>query len=146
MTDEQIKGAIRGFLKALVAGDSKQASSFLSPDVVWTEPNGVRKGASEIGTYIEKIKKAVQDYKVIENGIGIVVLGNTGIIEHNLSGITDGKKWEVPAMCIYEFKNDKMQNIRTFYDRLSQAKQAAGGLIAKTAVNSVVNAIEKQLR
>ena len=146
MSEEQIKGAIRGFIKAMVAGDAKQATSFLAPDVVWTEPGGVHKGALEIGAYVEKVKKAVQDYRITENGIGIVVQGNTGIIEHDLSGITDGKKWEVPAMCIYEFKNDKMQNIRTFYDRLSQAKQAAGGLIAKTAVNSVVNAIEKQLR
>lgn len=146
MTDEQIKGAIRDFLKAMVAGDPKQATTFLAVDVVWTEPGGVHKGTSEIGTYVEKVHKAVKDYKITENGIGIVVQGNTGIIEHNLSGITDGKKWQVPATCIYEFRNDKMQNIRTFYDRLSQAKQAAGGIIAKTAVNSIVNAMEKQLR
>ncbi len=146
MTEEQIKGAIRGFLKALVAGDVKQASSFLSADAVWTEPNGVHKGSAEIGTYIGKVNKVVKDYKITETGLGIVVQANTGIIEHNLAGVTDGRKWEVPAMCIYEFKNDKMQSIRTFYDRLSQAKQAAGGIIAKTAVNSVANAMEKQLR
>jgi ketosteroid isomerase-like protein len=146
MTEEQVKEAIRGFLKAMAAGDVKQAVSFMATDVIWTEPNGVHKGQAEVGTYVEKIKKIVQEYQVTETGIGIVVQGNTGIIEHNLAGVTDGKKWGIPAMCIYEFQNDKMQNIRTFYDRLSQAKQVAGGIIAKTAINSVINAMEKQLR
>ncbi len=54
-------------------------------------------------------------------------------------------KWEVLGMCIYEFKNDKIQNLRTVYDRLAQAKQAAKGVIAKGAVTSVVNATEKGL-
>jgi len=146
MSDEQIKASIRGFIKAMVAGDSKQAVALLAPDAVWTGPGGTFKGATDIVAYTERIKKAVKDYRITENGMGIVVQGNTGVIEHDIAGITDGKKWQVPATCIYEFKNDKIQNLRTFYDRLSQAKQAAGGLIAKTAVNSIVNAMEKQLR
>ncbi len=49
-------------------------------------------------------------------------------------------------MCIYEFKEEKIQNMRAFFDRASQAKQAAKGVIAKWAVNAVVNATEKGLR
>ena len=146
MSEEQIKASIRGFLKAMVAGDSKQAASFLAPDVAWTGPGGTFKGAADVVAFAERIRKAVKDYRITENGMGIVVQGNTGVIEHNIAGISDGRKWEIPAICIYEFKNDKIQNMRTFYDRLSQAQQAAGGLIAKTAVNSVVNAMEKPLR
>lgn len=146
MSEEEIKGSIRGFIKAMAAGDSKQAGALLAPDAVWTGPGGTFKGAADIVAYTERIKKAVKDYRITENGMGIVVQGETGVIEHNIAGITDGKNWEVPATCIYEFKNGKIQGVRTFYDRLSQAQQAAGGIIAKTAVNSVVNAMEKQLR
>ena len=146
MSDEQIKGSIRDFIKAMVSGDSKQSAALLAPDAVWIGPGGTFKGAAEIVAYTEKINKAVKDYSITENGMGIVVQGDTGVIEHNLAGITDGKKWEVPATCIYEFKDGKILGIRTFYDRLTQAQQAAGGIIAKTAVNPGVNAMEKQLR
>jgi uncharacterized protein (TIGR02246 family) len=146
MADEQIKAAIRGFIKAGMAKDTRQAASFLAPDAVWTEPGGVHRGASEIAAYMERINKGVQDYRVVENGMGVVVQGNTGVIEHDLMGTTEGKKWQVPATCIYEFKNEKIQNIRTFYDRLSQAKQGANGVMQRWVVNSVVNSMEKSLR
>jgi uncharacterized protein (TIGR02246 family) len=146
MSDEQMKESIRAFVKAMAAGDSKGAASLLAPDAVWTGPGGVFKGAGQIVAYTERIKKAVADYKITENGMGIVVQGNTGVIEHSIAGVTDGKKWEVPATCIYEFKGDKIQNLRTFYDRLSQAQQVAGGLVAKTAVNSIVKAMEKPFK
>jgi uncharacterized protein (TIGR02246 family) len=145
MSDEQIRAVIRGFIKAGVAKDTKQAASFLAPDAVWTEPGGVHRGVSEITAYMERINKTVQDYRIVENGMGVVVQGNTGVIEHDLIGTTKGKKWQLPATCIYEFKNDKMQNIRTFYDRLSQAKQGAKGMLQKWAVNAVVNGMQKSL-
>jgi ketosteroid isomerase-like protein len=146
VSDEQIKGTIRDYIKAMIAGDSKQTTSFLASDAVWTGPDGTYKGTTAIVDCSERIRKAIKDYKITENGMGIVVQGNTGVIEHDISGITNGKKWRIPAICIYEFKNDKIQGMRTFYDRLSLAKQAAGGIIAKTAVNSIVNAIEKPTR
>ncbi len=146
MSDEQIRAAIRGFIKAGMAKDSKQAVSYLAPDAVWREPGGVHRGASEIGAYMDLINKSVQDYRIVENGMGMVVQGNTGVIEHDLMGTTRGKKWQVPATCIYEFKNDKIQTIRTFYDRLSQAKQATKGMLQTWVVNSVVKGMEKSLR
>lgn len=146
MSEEQIKSAIRGFIKSTMAGDLKQALSFLAEDAVWAGPNMILRGAQEIKNYLERLNKVAKDYKVTENGIGIIVQGNTGVIEHNLAGTTDGMKWEVPAMCIYEFKGEKIQNIRTFFDRLSQAKQAARGLIARWMVRTIANATEKRLR
>lgn len=146
MSDEQIRAAIHGFIKAGMAKDTRQAVSFLASDAVWREPGGVHRGASEIAAHMERINKAVQDYLIVENGMGVVVQGNTGVIEHDLMGTTKGKKWQVPATCIYEFKNDKIQSIRTFYDRLSQAKQGANGMIQRWVVNSVANGMEKSLR
>jgi len=145
MSEEQIKGAIRGLLKSLMAGDVTKALSLMTEDAVWVTPQGTFKGASAIKSYLTWISQVVKDYKITETGIGIIVQGNTGVIEHNLAGTTDGMKWEVLGMCIYEFKNDKIENLRTVYDRLAQAKQAAKGVIAKRAVTSVVNATEKGL-
>ena len=62
--------------------------------------------------------KVTKDYKVTETGIGIITQGDTGVIEHKLSGTSNGMKWESPAVCIYEFKNGKIANVRAFYDAI----------------------------
>jgi ketosteroid isomerase-like protein len=146
MSDEQIKDAIRGFLKSTVDGDVTKSLSFLTQDVVWVAPQGTFKGSSEVQKYLTWMKQITKDSKVTETGIGILVQGNTAVIEHSLGGTYEGKRWEIPAMCIYEFRDGKIQNMRSFYDRLSQAKQVVKGGISKMAVNSVVNATVKGLR
>lgn len=146
MSEEQIKGAIRGFLDAMTVGDATNAISFLATDAVFITPLGTFKGSAEISKFITWSYKNTKDYKIKETGIGIIAQGNTGVIEHDVSGTYNGMKWEVPAMCIYEFKNDKIVNMRSFYDRLAQAKQGAKGFIPRWAVNSVANAMEKGLR
>jgi ketosteroid isomerase-like protein len=131
MTDQQIKDAIRGFLKAGVAGDAKQALSFLAADAVWVTPQGTFKGIGQIEKFLTWVSRITKDYKITETGIGIITQGDTGVIEHNLSGTFEGKKWAMPAMCIYEFKDGKMANVRAFSDRLTQAQQAAKGMFAR---------------
>ena len=79
-------------------------------------------------------------------GIGIITQGDIGVIEHKLSGIFNGMKWESPTVCIYEFKNGKIANVRAFYDVLSEAQQASKGMFAKWIVNMVVNASRKGLK
>jgi len=146
MSDEQIKVAIRGFIKSMIEGDVTKALSFLAQDVVWVAPQGTFKGSAEAQKYLTWMKQIAKDYKVTENGIGILVQGNTAAIEHNIAATTDNMKWEIPALCVYEFKNDKIQNIRSFYDTLAQAKQVVKGFIPKMVVNSVVKATVKGLR
>ncbi|MFC1910451.1 nuclear transport factor 2 family protein [Chloroflexota bacterium] len=144
MTNQEIKDAIRGFLKSWTAGDTKQALSYFAEDAVLISPLGAFKGISQIENNITWVNKMTKDYKVTETGIGIITQGDMGVIEHKISGITNGKKWESPAMCIYEFKNGKMANVRSFYDTLGQAQQAATG-IGKWMVNMVVNTSRKGL-
>jgi ketosteroid isomerase-like protein len=145
MTDQQIKDAIRGFLKSWTLGDTTQALSLFTEDTVWVTSSGTFKGITQIGNYIKWINGLVKDYKITENGIGIVVQGDTGIIEHDLSGTINGNKVKFPAMCVWEFKNGKVVNLRTFSDRLALAQQAAKGMFAKWAVNAVVNGTQKGL-
>jgi ketosteroid isomerase-like protein len=146
MTDEQIKVAIRNFLKTMMAGDTERGLTFLTPDAVWVNQAVTLKGSAEIKKYLDWIKKTVKEYKVTENGIGIITQGNIGIIEHSIGGITNGRPWEVMSMCVYEFKDDKIVKIRTFMDRLSMAQQAANGMFARWAVNMVANATQKGLK
>ena len=146
MNDQQTRDAIRGFLKSWVAGDTKQALASFTEDTVWVTPHGTFKGVAQAQNYMTWINRVANNYKITENGIGIIVQGNTAVIEHNLSGTTNGMKWEIPASCIWEFKNDKVASVRTFGDILTQAQQAAKGMFAKWAVNAVVNGSRKGLR
>jgi ketosteroid isomerase-like protein len=146
MTDQQIKDAIRGFLKSSTVGDVKGTLSFFTDDAVWISPQGTFKGTAQIEKLFTWMNRMNKENKVTETGIGILTQGDTGVIEHKLSGIYNGKKWESPAVCIYEFKNGKIASIRAFYDVLSQAQQAAKGIFAKWAVNAVVNGSQKGLR
>jgi len=57
----------------------------------------------------------------------------------------DGRKFEIPAMIVYEVSDDKIQQYKSFYDRLSIAKQAAKRWLEKKTVNSIVNRMEKGL-
>ena len=144
MTDQEIKDAIRGFRNAWAAGDTKQAIKIFADDAVWVTPHGTFKGISQIEKFATWVNKMTKDYKITDTGIGIITQGDMGVIEHKISGISNGKKWELPAMCIYEFKNGKMANVRSFYDVLGQAQQMATG-IGKWMVNMVVNASKKGL-
>ena len=145
MTDQEIKDAIRGLRKAWMAGDVKNALSFLANDAAWIGPQGTFKGLTQIEKLIMWVLKTNKDYKTTETGIGIITQGDTGVIEHNLSGIYNGLKWETPAVMIYEFKNGKIANIRAFYDVLSQAQQGTKG-ISRWVVNAVVNGSRKGLK
>jgi hypothetical protein len=145
MTEEQMKAAIRGFLQSSMAGDVTKALSFLADDVVYVVPEGTFKGTAEMKRYMAWNNQMVKDGKATETGIGIIIHGNIGVIEHNLSGTIKGIKGEILAVCIYEFKDDKIQSIKGFYDRLGMAKQGAKGWLAKWMVNTIVSQAEKGL-
>jgi limonene-1,2-epoxide hydrolase len=145
MKDEQIAKAMRGFVKAWVEHDVDKAVSFCNEDVTWVTPNGTFRGKAGIRKYIEWSNARVADQKVVETGIKVIAQGNTGIYEHVIGGIVDEKEWETLALCVYEFKDDKIDNMRTVYDRLDIAKQLAKGFFAKSTVNGVVSRMERGL-
>jgi ketosteroid isomerase-like protein len=146
MAEEKIEGLMRSFLKAVVEKDVDKAVSLCAEDAVWVNPIGTFKGRDELKRYITWLNQSIPDMKVTETGIGIMARGNTGVYEHVLSGTFDGMKWEVLAICVYEFSGEKVKNIRTVYDRLLLAKQATKGMLAKKAVNSIIENMSKGLR
>ena len=145
MNEQQIKDTIRGFFKAWIEGDTKGALSFFADDAVFTVPRGIFKGAAEIERYLMWVNRGTKDYKVAETGIGIITQDDTAVDEHRLSGTSNGMKWELPGVCIWEFKNGKVVNMRGFYNVLSQAQQSTKG-VSRWVVNTVVNASKKGLK
>ena len=145
MTEQQIKDAIRNFLKAWTSGKIKEVLSLFTDDSTWVTPQGTFKGPSQIEKYANWIYENNKEFKIVENGIGIIVQGDKAVIEHEVSGVMNGMKWVSPATCAWEFKGDNIATVRTFYDVLGQAQQAAKG-VSKWMVNMVVNASRKGLK
>lgn len=146
MSEERIESVIRGWRAALEKKDVEKALSYVAEDAVWNTNEGVFKGKEEWRRYLTWMAGVGSDAKFKEAGIGIMVKGNKAISQYTLEGKTsEGMKFEVPGVCTYEFKNEKIQQHTTIGDRLLLAKQVAKGTVAKRLVGSIVNRAEKGL-
>jgi hypothetical protein len=146
MTDEQMKNAINGTLQSLAAGDIDKSLLYFAVDVVYIDPFGTFKGIADLKRYFTAVSKTFKESKITDTGIGIMIQGNIGISEHVISATMRGMKGQVADVNIFEFKNDKIQTVRGYLDRLDIAKQAAKGPIEKMMVNMLVNSMEKGLK
>lgn len=146
MTDEKIESIMRDLIKTLETGDVEKALSFFAEDGVWVTPNGTFKGKEELRRYLTYSAQSMRDVTITETGNKIIVQGDKAFYEHVIAATIEGNRAEGLAMCAYEFTNDKVQEVRTVYDRLLMAKQAAKGWLAKKIVNSIVKQAEKGLR
>jgi len=145
MAEEKIASIMRDVSKTLETGDVEKALSFFAEDGVWVTPNGTFKGKRELRRYLTYMAQSMRDVTVTETGNKIIAQGNKAFYEHVIAATIEGKRVEALAMCAWEFTNDKVQEVRTVYDRLLMAKQAAKGWFAKTLVNSIVKQVEKGL-
>ena len=145
MAKEEIVKIMRNFKDALNKKDIEESLSFFTEDADWVDPNGVFKGKEEIKKYLKWGFEVSPNQKVIESGIKIIAEEDRAVYEHILEGSHEGMKYQILALCNYEFTGDKIRHVRSAYDRLTQAKQLAKGKIAKTAVNSIINRMEKGL-
>ena len=143
MNEEGIASIMRELIKSLEAADVEKSLSFFAEDGVWVNPNGSFKGKEELRRYLMNSAQLMRDMTVSETGNKIIVQGNKGFYEHVVAVTIEGERAEGLAMCAYEFTNDKIQEVRTVYDRLLIAKQVAKGWLAKRLVNSIVKQAEK---
>jgi len=145
MNEEEIASIMRELIKSLEAADVEKSLSFFAEDGVWVNPNGSFKGKEELRRYLTNSAQSMRDMKISETGNKIIVQGNRSFYEHVIAVTIEGERAEGLAMCAYEFTNDKIQEVRTVYDRLLIAKQVAKGWLAKRLVNSIVKQAEKGL-
>ena len=146
MPDEKIAGIMREFVKAMAAGDVTRTLNYLTDDAVYTTPYGDYKGKDAIKQLLVAMSRNMKDMKVTECGNGIIAQGDKAFFEHMLSGSYQSKKFEMLAMCAYEFSGDKIKNVRSVYDRLLVAKQVVKGWPATSIVNMVVKQTEKAMK
>ena len=141
-----LAGIMREFVKTMAAGDAEKTVSYLTEDAVSVTPYGAYKGKEAIKQNVLAMARNMKDMKVTEAGNGVMVQGDKGFFEHVLSGTFQGKKFEMLAMCAYEFSGDKIKNVRSVYDRLLTAKQVVKGWPATPIVNMVVRQTEKAVK
>jgi ketosteroid isomerase-like protein len=145
MPEEKIPSIMREFVKTMEDGDVEKTLAYFAEDGVWETPFGAARGKDGLRRYIAWMYDQMKDMKVKECGNGIIAQGNKAFFEHEISATMQGKKVAGPAFCAYEFEGDKIKNVRTAYDRLSMAQQAATGWLPKMMVNMMVKQAEKGL-
>jgi hypothetical protein len=146
MSKEELISMMRKFKDAFNKKDLEKTLSFFAEGADWVNPEGEFKGKEEIKNYFKWVFEINPDQKLIESGVKIIAEEDKAVYEHILEGSFEGMKYQILALCIYEFKGSKFQHLRSVYDRLSMAKQLAKGPIAKTAVNSILSRMEKGLK
>jgi len=146
MPEEKLAGIMREFVKAMAAGDADKTVSYVTDDAVSVTPYGTYKGKEAIKQNVAAMARNMKDMSVTETGNGIIVYGEKAFFEHILSGTYQGKKFEMLAMCAYEFSGDKIKNVRSIYDRLLTAQQVVKGWPAVPIVNMVVKQSEKAMK
>ncbi len=146
MSEKKIESLIRGFVDAFAERDVEKTFSFLAEDAVWVAPEGTFKGKEEIKRLLIWSVQSAPEMKFRDTGIGIMVKGNKAVYEYVTEAVTsEGVKFETLGICVYEFKDEKIQQHRALYDRLSVGKQAAKGWFAKRAINYMIGRYEKGL-
>ena len=145
MNDEKIASIMRDLIKSLETEDVEKTLSLFAEDGVLVNPDGTFKGKEELRRYLTNSSQSMRDVTVTETGNKIIVQGNKAFYEHVIAVTIGDKRAEGLAMCAYEFTNDKIQEVRTVYDRLLMAKQAAKGWFPRTLVNLIVKQAEKGL-
>jgi len=146
MSEEKIESVIRAWGEALETKDVGKALSLVADDAVWMNDEGTFKGKEDWKRYLTWLAKQFAEGKFKDTGIGVIVKGNKAVWQYTLEGKTvDGMKFEVPGVCLYEFKNEKILQHTTISDRLTLAKQVVKGAVQKRIVNSIVNTAEKGL-
>jgi ketosteroid isomerase-like protein len=144
MTEDKAS-IMREFAKSLEDGDVEKSLSLFTDDAVYHTPYGPYRGKEAIRQMLAAMSKNMKGMKVTESGNGIIVQGDKAFFEHMLSGTFQGKKYEMLGICAYEFSDDKIKVLRTVFDRLLTAQQAAPWF-ARPMVNMIVGQSEKAVK
>ena len=145
MAEEKIPEIMREFVGTMASGDVEKTLSFLTDDATWVAPAGTFTGTADLRRIMTWMAESMEDMTITESGLGIIAQGDKAFFEHVIGGTMEGQRCEVLAICAYEFAGDKIQNVRTTFDRLSMAQQAAKGWLPKWVVGKVVGQAQKGL-
>jgi ketosteroid isomerase-like protein len=142
---EQEKKLVREFLAAFEERDVEKALAFLTEDAAWVTPASAYEGKPAVRRYLNWEFEMVPSLTVTETGAGLIVQDDKALVEHTLTGTVRGEPCEWLAMCAYEFRDAKIREVRTVYDRLSLIQQSATGWLESKVVDLVASQAESGL-
>ena len=153
MSEEKIVSVIRDFVEAYVKRDVEKTLSFLTEDVVWTQPEGTFKGKGEVKRLLAWLPKSFwySQLKVRDARVGILVKENKAVYETIIEGVSaHNRTFEAPAISIFEFSGEKIQQYRTLCDRMTLGKQGCGkqgygGWLDRRILTGILNTWEGRL-
>ena len=145
MTEEQHEKIVREFLAEYERRNMEKALAYLTEDATWVTPAARYEGKDAVRRYLAWESDTVPSLTITEAGAGLMVQGNQAVIEHTLAGIVRGEPCEWLAICAYEFKDGKIREVRTVYDRLTLVQQSATGWLESKIVNAVASQTESGL-
>lgn len=145
MAEKEIESIIRDLVDALEKKDIDRALSHFTDDATWFTTQGIFKGKEEIKRYVAWMSKSLMGLKFTDDGVAILIQENKAVYQYIFEYAYEEIKIRASSICTYEFSGEKIKNHWTINDRLSMAKQAATGPIARKAVNTIVARMEKGL-
>jgi len=145
MARKGAKSIIRDFVEAFNRKDVETLGSYFVEDATFIRPEGTFKGREEIKRYYRWLFN--QYVKITFGEVNLVVVGKKAFLELLSEGDRpDGMKQRLPALMVFEFTGDKVQEVHDYYDRLLIAQQLSKGWLGKMIVNGLVNRMGKGLR
>jgi len=145
MEGKEIENVIRDLVYSLEKKEIDKTLSLFTDDATWFTAEGTFIGRDEIKRYLAWMSKTLTDMKFTDSGVGIIIQGDKAVYQTTYESTYEDIKIKVGNVCTYEFSGDRIKNHWIITDRLSVAKQAAKGPIARMAVNTIVSRIEKGL-
>ncbi len=142
----RIKSIIRNMLDAYNKKDLTSMLSFFADDATYIRSEGTFRGKEEIKRYYTWNYSNYSEATLSEKAI--VVEGDRAVLEWAFEGTSvrgGGKKAHLQGLDLFEFKNEKVQEVHIYQDRLLTAKQLASGWFEKTIISAVVKRMEKGL-
>ena len=145
MAKKEIESIIRDLVDALEKKDIDRVLSHFTDDSTWFTTQGIFKGKEEIKRYVAWMSKSLTGVKFTDDGVAILIQENKAVYQYIFEYAYEEIKIRASSICTYEFSGEKIKNHWAINDRLSMAKQAATGPIARKAVNAIVARMEKGL-
>ncbi len=133
-------------LEAYNKKDLTSVLSFFADDAAYVRSEGTFRGKEEIARYYTWSYSNYSEVLLKEESI--IVEGDMAVLEWSLEGTSvrgGGKNAQLQGLDLFEFKNEKVQAVHIYQDRLLVAKQLASGWFEKTIINGVVKRMEKGL-
>jgi hypothetical protein len=89
--------------------------------------------------------------RVRDAGVGILVKGNKAVYEQIIEGVSaHDRTYVAPAISIFEFSGEKIQQYKTLFDRMTLGKQGCGkqgygGWLDRRILTGILNTWEAGL-